>query len=116
MSAYIVRVIKTQEVVAIAWGKTRREIYNVVDELTYPSACEYARLPVGGFLFKEDAATIPHPFPDDDEGPEAESRWEEKFFGRIELSHMLFFAVSRNERADGRPLNWKRFCADADQS
>jgi hypothetical protein len=51
MSAYIVRLIDTDELVGLLITDTVKDLFWAVDEVTDPNSCEFKRIKFGGILW-----------------------------------------------------------------
>jgi hypothetical protein len=59
MRAYLVRLIKTSNLVGIFFANDRAQLQSLVGECTDIDACEYAPLRAGGIMWTSDAVKIP---------------------------------------------------------
>lgn len=59
MTAYVVRVAKTRELVGLYSARTLESLRHLVDEVCSWDDCEYANLPDGGVYFNDGAAPVP---------------------------------------------------------
>lgn len=61
MRAYLVRLIKTRDLVGIFVATDRNQLQHFVDECADIDYCEYAPLPAGGVFWESPAIPIPVP-------------------------------------------------------
>jgi hypothetical protein len=85
-AAYLVRVIKTEEIVGFFVVDRFSELADVVDELCDPDGCEAVKLKSHGGIFIDGGApVVPVPqSPEDDDHPDGwgdeQSEWEQKLY------------------------------------
>lgn len=72
MPAYLVRIIKNQDIVGFFSADDLEELAEAVDECTDAPYCEYLELPSGGILWTSPATALPLNRGNEDEGREAE--------------------------------------------
>lgn len=59
MTAYVVRVMNSQELVGLFSASNLTSLIELVDHVCDPGACEYARLRDGGMIFEGTAPVVP---------------------------------------------------------
>ncbi|WOH57844.1 hypothetical protein [Bradyrhizobium sp. BWC-3-1] len=72
MPAYLVRLIKNQDIVGFFSAADLEELAEAVDECTDVPYCEYLELPSGGIMWTSPATALPLKRGNEDEGKEAE--------------------------------------------
>jgi hypothetical protein len=103
MSAYIVRLIDTDELVGFLVADTTKDLFWSIDELLNPHECEYKRITGGGIFWGESGAGEMYPtIPVED---------FEEYFELPPLDGASLAQWTQREYEDERP--WKRFKADA---
>ena len=103
MSAYIVRVAGTHELVGFVIADTNTELFWAADEVTNPHCCEYKRITGGGILWHKNG-DVYSTFPDEDGTG----------FATLPLDGASLASRTMMQYEDKRP--WKRFEADAGYS
>jgi len=73
MAAYVVRLIKTHDLVGIFFARDHDGLCVVVDECTETDCCECAKLPHGSIFWPVPAVPVPYTYSDVDEEPEGGS-------------------------------------------
>jgi hypothetical protein len=103
MSAYIVRLIDTDELVGFLIADTTKDLFWAIDELLNPHECEYKRITGGGIFWGESGAgEVYSTIPVED---------FEECFEPLPLDGASLAQWTQQEYEDERP--WKRFKADA---
>ena len=77
MPAFLVRIIKTRDLVGIFVADDELSLEMAVDECTDTLGCEYTELPDGGIMWESPAKPVPLDVgdPEDDESPPEEFPW-----------------------------------------
>lgn len=77
MPAYLVRIIKTRDLVGIFVADDEDDLAFVMDECTDAPGCEYVELPAGGIMWESPAKPVPLDAgdPEDEESPVEEFPW-----------------------------------------
>jgi hypothetical protein len=106
MSGYLVRLIKSRDIVGFFAADDVDDVEIAVGECTDPFACEYVELPPGGIMWTSPAVPVPFDLSNHVEGTEIEELpWE-----KAELSEMWWGVVYGYTDDD-----WTPFDPDAPQ-
>lgn len=100
MTAYIVRVIATGELVGLYAAQTVNGLIRAVDEVCDAGLCEYANLPSGGLHFSQGAPVVPLNRWNQDDGDVDPAK---EMFERAYTSCGWDLEKPRRFRALGRP-------------
>jgi hypothetical protein len=106
MSGYLVRLIKSRDMVGFFAADDVDDVEIAVEECTDPFACEYVELPPGGIMWTSPAVPVPFDLSNRVEGTEIEGLPGEK----AELSEMWWGVVYGYTDVD-----WTPFDPDAPQ-
>jgi hypothetical protein len=101
MPAFLVRVIKSRELVGIFVADDELALEMAVDECTDVPGCEYTELPDGGIMWENPAKPVPLDAgdPENDESPVEVFPW-----GGASLSERWWYVVYGLEEAEWTPF------------
>ena len=89
MNIHIVRLQDNKEIVGIFATESRAELFDIVDECTDPSACEFATLPSGGIMWPRSGswpAVVREVHPEVPEDTEEEEQFWSGLFAGADFS------------------------------